>query len=377
MVAVRLTRRCLFQRGVTLTGVALLPGVLSACLSASPEPVADPVDTYITAEMTKRRIPGLALVVVKDGKVVKIQGYGLANLEHDIPVTPETVFELASVTKQFTASAIMLLAEEGKVGLDDQIGDYLAGTPPRWQNIRVRHLLTHTAGLAPLATGFAALAIPGIGGTSISTTLMFDAATKDAMSFEPGTSWQYSDVGYFLLGMIVEKTSGRRYREFLAERFFQPLNMTSTTVLDQWTILKNRADGYTIRNGQLVNIRRTAQVELPSHYGIFSSVKDLATWDTALAEGKVVKPTSLDQMWTRVTLNSGADRPYGFGWEVKDLRGHRMITHTGITGTEYTRFPDDGLTVIVLTNLGRRLELDPVYPWGLTTVVAGQYLPAP
>ena len=379
----RLTRRSVFRRGVALAGVALLPGALSACLSAPPGPVAEPVadpigeavDAYIGAEMPKRRIPGLALAVVRDGAVVKMQGYGLANLEHDVPVTPDTVFELASVTKQFTATAIMLLVEEGKVGLDDPIGDYIIGSPAKWQKVTVRHLLTHTGGFQPLATGFAALAVAGGGRANISTTLMFDAAIKDSMSFEPGTAWQYSDVGYFLLGMIVEKASGRRYHEFLAERFFRPLGMTSSTVLDQWTIVKNRAAGYTLRNGELVNIRRASYVELPSHHGVMSTVKDLAMWEAALAGGRVIKPASLGQMWTPVTLNSGLDRPYGFGWEIQEHRGHRTITHAGITGTEYTRFPDDRLTVIVLTNLGRRLELAAVNAWGLTLGVAGRYLP--
>ena len=238
----------------------------------------------------------------------------------------------------------------------------------------MRHLLSHTAGFPSTTMGFAALAIRGGGRTNISTTLMFDAAIQDPLSFTPGTSWQYSDVGYFLLGMIVEKASGRRYRDFLAERFFQPLGMAATSVLDQWAILKNRAAGYTLRSGELVNIRRIAQVELTSHYGVFSTVGDLVTWDAALADGKVVKPVSLAQMWTPVTLANGRSHPYGFGWEVKEQRGHRVISHAGITGTEYTRFPDDGLTVIVLTNLGRRPGMDAVTPWGLTVGVAGYFI---
>jgi CubicO group peptidase (beta-lactamase class C family) len=238
----------------------------------------------------------------------------------------------------------------------------------------VRHLLTHTAGLANLASGFAALAIPGGPRANLSTTLMFDAAMKDTMSFQPGTSWQYSDVGYFLLGMIIEKASGRRYQDFLAERFFEPLGMTATSVPDKWAIVKNRAAGYTLRNGKVVQIRRDTQVDLPSPGGAYSTVNDLAIWDGALAGGKVVKPASLDQMWTPVTLDDGSSRPYGFGWEVKERRGHRMISHAGITGTEYSRFPDDGLTVIVLTNLGSRIGSRPVNAWGLTDGVAGFYV---
>jgi CubicO group peptidase (beta-lactamase class C family) len=336
---------------------------------------ADKVDEYIQAEMKKRQIPGLALVVIQQGEVVKMQGYGFANLEHDVPVTPDTVFELASVTKQFTAAAVMLLVEESKVGLSDPISRYVPDSPEVWKDVTVRHLLTHTAGLASLENGFKSL-YEGGGRINYTTAQMFEAAVKDPMSFAPGERWQYSDVGYFLLGMVIEKAGGQRYRDFLAERFFQPLGMTSTSVLDQWAIVKHRAAGYTLRDGQLVNIRRVTQVALPSHYGVFSTVRDLVQWENALAAGKVVKQSSLEQMWTPVRFNSGSSYPYGFGWFVDERLGHRMITHTGITGTEYTRFPDDKLTVIVLTNLGRRIGWPRVNAWGLTQAVAGRYVPS-
>ena len=139
--------------------------------------------------------------------------------------------------------------------------------PDKWRGITVRHLLTHTAGLASGSMGFAALAIPGGPRADVSTTLMFDAAMKDPMSFAPGTSWRYSDVGYFLLGMIIEKASGWRYREFVSERLFRPLGMAATFVPDRWVIVKNRAVGYTLRDGQVAQIRRDTQTELPSHVG--------------------------------------------------------------------------------------------------------------
>jgi D-alanyl-D-alanine carboxypeptidase len=354
-----------------LSGVALLPGALSSCAPRQAESAVDSVDAYITGEMPKRRIPGLALTVVQHGKIVKSQGYGLANLELDVPVGPETVFELASLTKQFTAAAIMLLVEAGRVGLEDPLGDHIAyPAPAKWDGITVRHLLNHTAGLAGIATGFAALAA-GPQRLDISTAAMFDAATKDPMSSRPGTAWQYSDVGYFLLGMVIEHASGRTYRDFLADHFFLPLGMNATSVPGRWVIVKNRATGYTLRDGEVVHIRRTQQAELPSFVGVHSTVLDLARWENALAAGRVVKASSLEEMWTPVQLSTGATHPYGFGWEIKEQRGHRMIAHAGITGTEYARFPDDGLTVIVLTNLGNRLELPPVKSWGMALGVAG------
>lgn len=357
------------QRRRLILSLCFLPAVFSASIAAE----GDAVDAYLRAEMDKRRIPGLALVVIRHGRIVKMQGYGLANLEHDVPVTADTVFELASLTKQFTAAGMLLLVQEGKLMLDDRIGMHLAGTPDVWSGITVRHLLTHTAGLASLEQGFRSLYVGGAR-LNYTTAEMFEAATNDPMSFAPGERYQYSDVGYFLLGMILEKASGQRYREFMTERFFKPLGMTATSILDQWTVLKNRAAGYTLRDGQLVNIRRVSQSELPSHYGIFSTVKDLAKWDIALGAGKVITPESLKEIWTPVRLNDGATHGYGFGWVLTQRRGHRHITHTGITGTQYSRFPEYGLTVIVLTNLGRRISgADAVNPFGLTAGVAAYY----
>jgi len=348
--------------------------VLAALAGAPPPAGADSVDDYIRAQMVRRKIPGLALAVVQGGQVVKLAGYGLASVELEAPVTPDTVFELASVTKQFTATAIMQLAEEGKVGVDDPVAKYLPGTPPAWQAITIRHLLTHTAGLAKLEESFGALWKNGVR-MDTTTGQAFDAATKDPMSFAPGDGWQYSDVGYFLLGMVIEKVSGQRYAAFLADHFFVPLGMTSTSVINQWAIVPHRAPGYTLRNDQLARIRRDAQFALPSHYGVLSSVRDLVKWEAALDRAQVLTPSSLAAMWTPVRLNDGSQRPYGFGWFVTERRGHRLIEHPGITGTQFSRFPDDHLTVIVLTNLGYRLGGQEVDAWGLTHGVAGLYLP--
>jgi CubicO group peptidase (beta-lactamase class C family) len=207
--------------------------------------------------------------------------------------------------------------------------------------------------------------------------VLFNSAVKDRLDFAPGERFQYSDVGYFLLGMLVEKASGKRWGEYLDERFFKPLGMASTSVLDHRRILKHRAAGYTIRDGELVNIRRVWDVELPSAYGVFSTVKDLVTWDAALTSGKALTPASLGLMWTPLTRNDGGTHPYGFGWGVDVRRGHRWIAHSGLTGTEYSRFADDRLTVIVLTNLGGLIGggVSTADPWGLTYGVAGRYVP--
>jgi CubicO group peptidase (beta-lactamase class C family) len=344
-----------------------------AALIAGPA-AADPVDEYIKAQMARRKVPGLALAVVQRGQLMKLQGYGLASVELDVPVTPDTVFELASVTKQFTATAIMKLVEEGKIRLDDPISTYLPGTPPTWNAITIRHLLTHTSGLPKLGEDFTSLWRGGVR-MNYTTAQMFDAAVKDSLSFASGTGWQYSDVGYFLLGMVIEKVTGQRYAAFLADRLFTPLGMGSTSVIDQWAVVPNRAPGYTLRDGKLIRIRRDVQLEMASHYGVLSSVRDLVKWDQALDAGRVLSAQSLTAMWTPMRLDDGSYRQYGFGWFVTERRGHRLVDHTGITGTQISRLPDDGLTVIVLTNLGYRLGGQEVDPWGISQGVAGLYIP--
>jgi len=358
-------------RSAVITLVILLSTWLVVTPSAAWD---DAVDDYMKAEMERRQIPGAALAIARNGKIVKARGYGVADVEHEVPVTPDTVFELASVTKQFTATAIMLLVEEGKLKLDDPVAAHLPGAPETWKSITVRHLLTHTSGLPGLADGFKALR-PGGARMRYTTAEMFDAAIKDELSFPAGERFQYSDVGYVLLGMIIERASGTRYRDFVEQRFFKPLDMKATSVIDVSRIVKHRAANYTLRDGKLVHDWRVWDVEMPSHYGVLSTVKDLVTWEAALTAGRIVKPATLTQMWTRVRLNSGASYPYGFGWVVDERRGHPWISHTGITGTELSRFPDDGLTVVVLTNLGRTLSpTNRVNSWGLTYGVAGRHI---
>jgi len=214
---------------------------------------ADELDHYIKREMENRQIPGLALAVLREGRVIKMTGYGLASVELNVPATPKTVFDLASITKPFTATAIMLLVEEGKIGLDEKINKYLPNAPVAWKGITVRHLLTHTAGLKdgfwPEFWGYPLIHYP--------TPRLFEAASEFPVDFGPGERWQYSDQGYFLLGMIIETVGGDRYEEFLRERVFGPLGMSATVVLgqDPWAIVENRASTYTVREGKLARFR--------------------------------------------------------------------------------------------------------------------------
>jgi CubicO group peptidase (beta-lactamase class C family) len=321
---------------------------------AAQTPQTDKIDSYITQQMQARRIPGLALAVVKDGKMVLKKAYGLANLETETAVKTNSVFELASVTKPFTATAIMMLVEEGKVQLDAPISTYLDDTPENWKSITVRHLLTHTAGF-PVEYNVVWDGSPLM---NVNAKQQFDRIVSAPLSFPAGERALYSDPGYILLGMIIGKAAGHSYRECIQKRIFEPLQMTDSSVLDQSRIIKNRVSPYAIRNGQLLRGRRDWQLEVPSNFGIYSTVEDLAKFDAAIHNGTLLKRSSLDQMWTPARLNNGQiaalgvfGDPYGFGWMVGDIRGDRVVEHAGFSGTHMLRFADHGLTIIVLTNL--------------------------
>ena len=346
----------------------LLPIAILLLLFSSATARADKVDDYIKAEMKKRQIPGVALAIIKDDKILKMKGYGLANMEHNVAVTPDTVFDIASATKPFTATAILMLVEEGRIGLEDKIAAHIPDAPEAWRDITVRHLLSHTAGLK-------AEFMPTLNGRWLSdytTAQMFEAAAKLPLDSTPGDRFCYSDTGYFLLGLIIENVSGKRYGEFLAARMFKPLGMTTTTLLDQWAIIKNFSPGYDMRDGQLVHNRRYAQVELAPSYGILSTARDFAKWEVALASGRLVSQATLERMWTPPTLNNGLRSNYGFGWGLDEIRNHRVAEHGGGTGTIIFCLPDDKLTVIVLANLTLGSSNN---PRGIAHAVAAHYIP--
>ena len=310
---------------------------------------ADEADDYVKAQMQQRHIPGAAVGVVRNGKVIKAEGYGLASVEFNVPATKETVFEIGSVTKQITAAAILLLIEEGKVSTDEKISKYLPTAPETWKNVTVRHLLTHTSGIKSYT---------GLSGYELTKRSKREEFIKAIgafpLEFEPGERYNYSNSGYNLLGFIIESASGKSYWDFVRERIFKPLGMNQTADRDPQFVIRNRATGYEWENNRLVG-RDYDLTDVFSAGAIVSTIVDLAKWDAALRNESLLKKTSLEKMWTPFVLNDGKTHPYGFGFNVADFRGHRLISHGGQTAgfaANISRFVDDGLTVIVLTNLG-------------------------
>lgn len=228
---------------------ALLPGCASAqTASGVPQAraaleVPDTLDAYIEHQMRERQIPGLAIAIGRNGEILAQRGYGLASVENQVPVTPQTRFALASLTKQFTAAAIMMLVQEGKLDLNAPITRYLPDAPQNWQPVTSRHLLTHTSGLPPIGEGFSGADAGIYNRIWISTEDAYAAARADTLRWQPGERWAYSDVGFFLAGMIIEQVSGMSWREFMQQRIFEPLGMTETFVLDQIGIHPPKDDG--------------------------------------------------------------------------------------------------------------------------------------
>lgn len=307
------------------------------------------VDKFVRAELAERNIPGAAIAVVKNGKVIKTNGYGIASVEFNAPSTPETVFEIGSVSKQITAAAVLLLVEDGKIDLDEKIPKYLPHTPDAWKDITVRHLLTHTSGVKSYTS---------LGGFELSKRYTSGDFIKELslqpLDFAPGSAYRYSNSGYSLLGYIIETASGKTYWEFLRTRIFTPLKMNSTADRDPQFIIKNRATGYEWKNGRLVG-RDYELTDLFSAGAIVSTVSDLAKWDIALRDETLLKAASKNEMWKPFALTSGKESSYGLGWNIAEFRGQKLLSHGGQTAgftSNLSRYTDADLDVIVLTNLG-------------------------
>jgi CubicO group peptidase (beta-lactamase class C family) len=324
---------------------------------------ADKVDDYVKAEMQKQHVPAVSLAVVKDGKIIKAEGYGLANVELNVSAKPETVYKIGSVSKQLIAAGIMTLIQDGKLSLDDKISKFLEGTPDTWKEITVRHLLTHTSGLVREAPGFDPLKIQD-------DADVIKTAYQLPLRFAPGEKWEYCNVGYFTLAEIIRKVSGKPWGDYLNDRVFAPLGMTATRTTTVTEIVQNRANGYGWRDGKLQNA--DIYLALRPSGAFLSTVLDLAKWDAALYTDRMLKQSVRDQMWAPVKLNNGTSHPYGFGWELTTVGGHKLVHHGGtLPGfrAEIARFVDDKLTVIVLTN-GNNAE-----PNAMALGVADLYIP--
>ena len=309
------------------------------------------LDAYFDSFIAMKRNPSIAVAVAKDGKVIYAKAFGYADIENDVKATPETVYRLGSITKQFTATMIMQLVGEGKLKLDDTLVSLLPDMPKAWSKVTLTHLLNHTSGIRSYTE------VPGVfEDKAMKPTTpagIIKVVSGLPMEFEPGSKWNYNNTGYELLGMIIEKLDKRPYAESLKARILDPLDMQSTYFTSERTIVKHRAHGYStdqnvVRNAMYINM------DWPYAAGSMeSTVLDLAKWDAALYGDKILPQSALKQMWTPTKLTDGKIEKYGFGWHMDTQNAIPIVEHSGgIPGftSDIRRAPTKGLTVIVLTN---------------------------
>ncbi|HTH36821.1 MAG TPA: serine hydrolase domain-containing protein [Pyrinomonadaceae bacterium] len=318
--------------------------------AAGQSAVESSIDHFIRAEMERQKIPGVSLAVVRDGKPLIVKGYGFANLEHQIHVKPETIFQSGSVGKQFTATAVMLLVEDGKIGLDEKISKYLGDVPDAWKNITIRQVLSHTSGMTDYPTDFDFR-------RDYTEDELLKRAKEIPLAFQPGEKWSYSNLGFVTLGVIINKVTGKFYGDLIQERIFKPLGMTTARVISEADIVPNRASGYRLIKGDVKNQDWVSpSLNTTADGALYMTALDMIKWDDALRNGKILKKSSLDAMWAPVKLNNGQSHPYGFGWAVRSVNGHRVIEHGGAWQgfkAHIARYVDDNLTVIVFANLAQ------------------------
>jgi len=311
--------------------------------TAATDRVADFVNDYLK----KKQIPGCAVMVCNNGKIVLSAGYGIATLEHVVRVTSQTVFQSGSIGKQFTAMAVMMLAEEKKLSLDDPVSKYLT-VPANWSSITVRRLLTHTSGLGDYPENFSLQ-------KSYTEDDLLKMIAAQPLRFAPGEKWNYSNLGYVTLGVLIHKVTGEFYGDLLQKRVFMPLGMRHTRVISEVDIIPNRAGGYVLKDGVLKNHEWVSPtVNTTADGSLYFTVEDIAKWAEALEVEKLLSHSGFEQMWTPVKLSNGNTAPYGFGWRIATSDcGHRMLEHGGAWqgfASYIARFPDDRLTVVALCN---------------------------
>jgi CubicO group peptidase (beta-lactamase class C family) len=356
------TTRILFRRHGTpvfaMKNFALILLTISCLVRA------DEIDAYLQAQMAWQHIPGLSVMITRDRHLVKAKGYGLANVETGTPATAETKFKLASLSKQFVAAGIMILVQDGRLHLSDSITNYLEDVPEAWKVITIRHLLTHTSGIVKDSAAFDPYkAQPDID--------IIRSVYSVPLQFQPGDAWSYSNIGYYVLAEVIYRVTHRPWTEFIQRQVFDAAGMSGDLTADPAIIIPHRASGYETRMGILQNSEVWRAVR-PSG-GFVGSVIDLAIWDAALDDDRILGPTNRVLLWTPVKLNDQTTEGYGLGWFVAELNGHLRIHHDGgVPGfsADFEKFPNDRISVAILANIGQRDIRD------LTIGVAAMILPA-
>ncbi|HEY3777292.1 MAG TPA: serine hydrolase domain-containing protein [Rhizomicrobium sp.] len=319
------------------------------------------VDAYLASQMEAQHIPGLSFAVVRDGVVVASGARGLANVELSAPAGDATEFEIASMTKPITASAVMLLAQQGALSIDDPVAKYLA-VPDTWKRMTIRQLLSHTAGVKDHFRDFPAYPpLPLDRRLSYTKDEYLKAHIDAPLNFSPGSQWAYSGGGYVILGAIIEKVSGQRYADYMRDHVFGPLGMEHTHIASVSDVIPNRASGYTTEDGKLRNGAYTGEAHISgADIGVLTTAADMAKWLIAVSTPRMWTAASRDLMWTPAKLSDGRDAiaptglSYGLGWFVSMFGRFRLVGHDGSLFNAFSSsvffLPEKQFGVVVLTN---------------------------
>jgi D-alanyl-D-alanine carboxypeptidase len=345
-----MSKRIILPVLVVLTVASAVTSAPGSASAPAPESALAAKIDAVMAAVYKRGEPGAAIIVRKGGQTIFRKGYGMADLELGVAVEPDMIFRLGSITKQFTAMSILMLAQEGKLGLRDEITKFLPGYPTHGKSITVEHLLTHTSGIQSYTDMPEWLPLWR---KDFTVKELIDLFKDRPMQFEPGRSWAYCNSGYILLGAIIEKASGKTYEDFVMERIFKPLGMKGSCYGSTERIIPRRVPGYQAGKEGFINATYLSMTQPYAAGSLLSTVDDLAVWSDAVFAGKVVRKEWLDKAFTPYKLANGQSTGYGYGWFVGDLAGHRSIEHgggiNGFTTYEMT-FPEDRIFLAILTN---------------------------
>ncbi len=337
---VRMAAQNLLQRFLVPVGVLALTTVTRA----------DAINAYVAKAMKRLHIPGVSLAIMRNGRVLKARSFGFSDLEHRVAMTNQSAFMIGSVSKQFEASAILALAEEGLIGLDDPITKYLDQLPSGWESITIRSLLSHTSGLkdyTELPEHESSQTKP------VTKNELIGFVGRYPLEFKPGTQWAYSNTGSLLEGLIIEKVTGRPYETFARERLWQRAGMKSTRI-NRWSdVIPRRVQGYVWQEGGQHRPGFEDDSWPWAGGGCVSTLDDLIAWIRALETGKVVSPTSLERLWSPIRLQGAGTYPFGLDWFLSDFRGFARIFRTGHIGgfsALIARYPKTGIDVILMCN---------------------------
>ncbi len=308
----------------------------------------DSTDIIVKQMMDKQKIVGLSLAVIKNGQAVTNKGYGLANVELNVPVSSESVIRLGSVSKQFFTTAIMKLAEDGKLSIEDSVHKFFPDAPETWRPIQIKHLMSHTSGLQREAPAYDNFKIqPDIN--------VIKSAYSLPLVFKTGEKYQYCNLAYFMLAEIIKQVSGMPWQDYIHEKLFIPAGMTHSYLTDFYKIIPNRADGYMHKRDTLINA--TAMLGIRPSGGFLSTSSDMIKWEKVLSEKNIIlKKDNWEKLWQpfiKTSDRANSKEHYGFGWLIDEYKGHKMIIHGGSNigfRSVFARFVNDGLSIIILTN---------------------------